>query len=472
MKSYKTLLFILLVIAALTVIAFVFPKEGIRIGSLTLRFPSVEQILVRENSAENDSLKIAEIAAIQERDSLLHTLQDTLDFYHNVVTLEEGRFYFPNDDPHFFAELYSTLKSAKSQKRIVRIMHYGDSQIEMDRISANLREFFQDRFGGGGPGLLPAIQTIPSVSVSQSSSENYSSYMAYGDGARTSEHCYGIMAKSYRMNGTNTFYARASNNSAAKEGVKKFSNIRVLFVDRGGNFSATLSNRATGYSNQQTSSSMGVQSFSWALDTPVTNISLTFSGSADIYGVFVDNGYGVNVDNIPLRGCSGTIFTQINDSLMSRALKQSDVGLIILQFGGNSMPGIYSEKSVQAYKERIVKQIQYFNRVAPYAKILFIGPSDMSKMVNGKMDSYPYLEETVEALKEAAVENGAAFWDMYSVMGGRQSMIAWHNNGLAGADYIHFTPKGAEKIGNILAASFESIFNYYDAEKAIEMSNN
>ena len=467
MKIYKILLFIVILFAVFAVIAVLFPKDGVKVGEVTLRFPSVEQILTK-NDAVSDSLKIAEIQQIRERDSLLTTLQDTVAFYRSVVATNEGRFYFPNDDIYFFSDLYKMLSSAKSQNRIVRIIHYGDSQIEMDRISANLREFFQGRFGGGGPGLMPAIQTIPSVSVYQRSSENYTAYMVYGDGSRTGDKSYGIMAKSYRMNGVNTFSAFATSNPLAKEGVKAFSDIKLLFVNRGGNFSATLSNRKSGYSESQNTDSRGVHAFSWHLDSTVTNFSISLSGNADIYGIFADNGSGVNVDNIPLRGCSGTIFTQINDSLMRQSLQLIDVGLIILQFGGNYMPSIYSQKAVDTYKEKIVSQINYFRRACPSAKILFIGPSDMSKRVNGQMDSYPYLEETVQALKEAAVENGAAFWDMYAVMGGRQSMIAWHNNGLAGADYIHFTPKGAEKIGNILSDSFKALFDFYDAETTLK----
>lgn len=467
MKTYKILIFILVLFAAFAALAVFFPKDGVKVGEVTFRFPSVEEILAG-GSDDNDSLKIAEIATIRERDSLLTTLKDTVAFYETVVSTQEGRFYFPDDDIHFFYDLYKMFSSAKAQNRIVRILHYGDSQIEMDRISSNLREYLQGRFGGGGPGLMPAIQTIPSVSVYQRSTENYTAYMVYGDGARTHDRSYGIMAKSYRMNGANTFSATASSNPLAKEGVKAFSDVTLLFVNKGGRFSATLSSRKAGYSEPQQSDVKGVQTFSWHLDSAVKNFSISLSGNADIYGIFADNGAGVSVDNIPLRGCSGTIFTQINDSLMRQSLQQLDVGLIILQFGGNFMPCIYSQKAVDSYKEKIVSQIQYFKRACPSAKILFIGPSDMAKMVKGHMDSYPFLEETVQALKEAAVENGAAFWDMFSVMGGRQSMIAWHNNGLAGADYIHFTPKGAEKIGNILSDSFGALFDFYDAEAALK----
>jgi lysophospholipase L1-like esterase len=39
---------------------------------------------------------------------------------------------------------------------------------------------------------------------------------------------------------------------------------------------------------------------------------------------------------------------------------------------------------------------------------------------------------------------------MYHAMGGKGSMITWRNKGLAGSDYVHFTRKGATKVGKLL----------------------
>ena len=41
-------------------------------------------------------------------------------------------------------------------------------------------------------------------------------------------------------------------------------------------------------------------------------VSINVSGTGDIYGVLMDTKNGVAVDNIPMRGCSGTIFTAMN----------------------------------------------------------------------------------------------------------------------------------------------------------------
>jgi len=66
-------------------------------------------------------------------------------------------------------------------------------------------------------------------------------------------------------------------------------------------------------------------------------------------------------------------------------------------------------------------------------------------------------------MKETALENGAAFWDMFSVMGGENSMIEWVQNQPAWAtsDYIHFTEKGAARIGELFYESFMIYYNFY-----------
>ena len=61
------------------------------------------------------------------------------------------------------------------------------------------------------------------------------------------------------------------------------------------------------------------------------------------------------------------------------------------------------------------------------------------------------------------MENGAAFWDMYQVMGGRNSMIKWvdHVPAWAASDYIHFTPTGAGRIADMFVQSFMNYYDYY-----------
>lgn len=463
MKSYKILIFIALIITTLGVICFFFPAEGIPIGNITLRFPSIEKILVRNQEPTRDLEKELQEKEIAIKDSTLKSLMDSVNFYQNIARTHITRFYFPNDDINYFNDLFAKMEKAKGNKEVIRILHYGDSQIELDRISSNLRKFFQDKFGGGGPGLLPIVKAVPTMSYSQYNSENFITYTTYGEGARNSDGDYGILAKSFQLNGTGTFSLTAMKNEDAGN-MRQYNHIRLLLNDKDGNFKAMLRDKTNKKDFEQSSTTKGLQILEWQLDTATSSFNLTMTGNARLYGVMADYGYGVSVDNVPMRGCSGTIFTKIKDSVLIKSYEMMNVGLIVMQYGGNSMPGM-TAKGVNAYAERIGAQIRYLKRMCPKAKILFIGPSDMSTMVNGNLQTYPHLPETVEALKKVTTENGAAFWDMYEVMGGENSMLSWVKSGWAGNDYVHFTTIGANKIGGLLVGSFSQIYDLFKMER-------
>ena len=100
--------------------------------------------------------------------------------------------------------------------------------------------------------------------------------------------------------------------------------------------------------------------------------------------------------------------------------------------------------------------------MAPEAKVIFIGPSDMANVDStGAVSSYSVLPEVVKTLREAANESGAAFWNMYDVMGGKNSMAKWVHSGLAGADYVHFTPAGAKKMAHMLYETLQFYYKFY-----------
>lgn len=459
MKAYQILIFILLVIITLGVVCYFYPKDGVTLGKTQIRFPSMEDVLVGQSVPD---VEIKEMDSVELKH--LNDLKDTLRQFKVALTEQTGHFYLPNNDVAFFDKIFARMSQAKGNQEVVRVLHYGDSQIEMDRISGNIRTFFQSTFGGGGPGLVPVIQTIPSFAVSQYASGALTLYASYGDGARCKGN-YGLMAKCYRLAGAATFGANASQHRETDSRVKKFSNITLLYNDHDGNFSATLKDRKGKYQQTCQNGQTGIHTCHWMMDTVSTSIQISMNGSADIYGIMLDNGYGVAVDNIPLRGSSGNQFTMITDTLLRSCYQQSNVGMIILQFGGNSVPSIYNQKSLDNYCSSINKQFHRIKRCYPNATLLFIGPSDMSTRKGGSFHTYPMLPQLIDSLKTIALRNNAAYWDLYEVMGGQNSMVAWVQNGLAGPDYVHFTPAGARKVGKILANNFATMYELYRTRK-------
>ena len=397
MKAREVLAFIAGVLALLGLLWLVTPADGVNLGPLNLRFASYQRTLrdAHEQKVDVDSVLMA------------------VESY------------------HFFDPVFRQMEGATDH--LVRVVHYGDSQIELDRISQDLREALQERFGGSGTGLFPALGNVPSASISKAASGSFAQYTMYGD-----------------------------------SGVKTFESVSVLY-GKGENLVVKAASGTDKPEPEVRKGDNGTTLLTWRFSQPVEKATLTFQGNAEIYGIGADGNAGVAVDNVPLRGCSGTIFTRISKPLMADSFSLTDTRLIILQFGGNMMPMIRGAKQIEPYQEQIAKQIAYFHEVAPQAKILFIGPSDMGKSVNGRVVTWPHLPELVDSLKATALRNDAAYWDLYRMMGGENSMAQWvrHNPPYAGPDYIHFTPAGAQKVGDALSRSFLTYYDFYTLRKTL-----
>ena len=463
MKAKEVLAFIAGVMALLGLLWLVTPADGVNLGPLNLRFASYQRTLrdAHEQKVDVDSV----LMAVESRFKME---ADTLSYYRRFFYENPDRIFLPGDDYHFFDPVFRQMEGATDH--LVRVVHYGDSQIELDRISQDLREALQERFGGSGTGLFPALGNVPSASISKAASGSFTQYTMYGDSTtqRAGHNRYGILAQVVQLTGSGTLTLRGTKNKNAREGVKTFESVSVLY-GKGENLVVKAASGTDKPEPEVRKGDNGTTLLTWRFSQPVEKATLTFQGNAELYGIGADGNAGVAVDNVPLRGCSGTIFTRISKPLMTDSFALTDTRLIILQFGGNMMPMIRGAKQIEPYQEQIAKQIAYFHEVAPQAKILFIGPSDMGKSVNGRVVTWPHLPELVDSLKATALRNDAAYWDLYRMMGGENSMAQWvrHNPPYAGPDYIHFTPAGAQKVGDALSRSFLTYYDFYTLRKTL-----
>ncbi len=462
MKLTGTLKFFAIVVAVLMVLCIVFPKDGIAVGGVTFRFPSLHKVFVHEQEKSMEQLLVKR----EERD--LSGVRDSIGECYHLLFDVQTRFWLPDDDVSCFDKFFAKAEKAQDQRRIVRVLHYGDSQIEQDRISCRLRERLQRSFGGGGPGMLPLRQPVPTISFNQSVTGAIQGLSTYGDSTfRRSNGNYGPMLRCWRLTGSATMSLYASNGNHVGERAGTFSSIRVLYNNRPGPLSVVMHNRKGPGDYAASDSRTGIGMLSWRIDTVTSSAMLTLNGTADIYGVLVDNGYGVAVDNIAMRGVSGHQFKMANLDQLTEAYRLLDIGMIIMQFGGNSVPYLKNEKTIDSYCQHLGEQIDYVRQACPDAVILFVGPSDMSTKVGGQLATYPMLPTVVERLREMANAHGAAYWSIYDAMGGRNSMVTWVKNGYAGSDYIHFSHKGARIMGDYLSDALLNVYELYKIRKQL-----
>lgn len=470
MRPIKTLIFVLSIILLLVAGWCFFPAEGVQVGDLTLRYPSYAEDVAGDQAEEVDVDAVMDEVKRSYEMAYSETLYDSLVFFRDYLKGNPNRIYLPNDDFMFFDTVFAQFEQARSEGKIYRVMHYGDSQIEMDRISSVLRQKLQELFGGSGPNMIPAIQPVATISVTQHAS-GLMRYIVFGDASthRAPHNRYGVMTQFGQVTGAGSVSFSQTNHSQAFENAKKISTVSVLLGKNSQGFTASLRCDTLVTEPKVLEACDSVTLVTWTLPVNVKKGTVSFKGNAEIYAVLLDGEAGVALDNVALRGCSGIIFTRINEATLRQSFDLLDTRLVILQFGGNRMPGIVGSKNIGSYMNELETQIGYLKQVAPQCRFLFIGPADMGKSYNGKMDTWKGLPELNDSLREMALRNDVAYWDMFNVMGGEGSMAQWvkHSPPMAGPDYVHFTFRGAQEIGGDLAKSFTTYYDFYKLRRRV-----
>ncbi|MGB1003929.1 MAG: hypothetical protein ACPGVC_06855, partial [Salibacteraceae bacterium] len=180
MKPIQTLLFLISVGILSLGLAVVTPKNGFEIGGIKLKFASLEK----------DSAYLAPVEKIEDVESFLEELEVEIDStaikdsirLANIARRQRlSKIQWNNDDRTSMKSLFEALsKTKRTKKTKVRIMHFGDSQIEGDRITGLIRSQIQKEYGGIGPGLIPIVKGVQNAAIKQTNSNNWNRFTLYG----------------------------------------------------------------------------------------------------------------------------------------------------------------------------------------------------------------------------------------------------------------------------------------------------
>jgi len=462
MKPVHTLSYIIIVLAVLALVSFSFPKQGVKIGKLELNFVNIPDLI------QPETIQYADIKGIINTDEAKNALsdlesnqtdksealeQDTLRYKADSLRRVTFPLQFPSGDRTL---LYPFFHSLDKKAKNVHILHYGDSQLEGDRISSYIRHKLQRRFGGFGPGLLAANPVIKqTMSVNQDYSSNWIHYALFGNHDSTLLHtpfgpmlAYGRFKPQLNIEVEDTALVKSwlsiSKSYMSFRETRKYNRFRLYYGDAGSGVQVKL------FANDSLASETILNqgnSNVWKInfDTLVSNVKLEFEGkrSPNIYGICLDSYTGVFVDNIPLRGSSGLEFTKNDLDQMSGIVADLNAKLIIMQFGVNVVPN--QRKSYKFYENWFFHQLIAVKQASGDVPVIVIGLSDMAHKDGDNYVSYPNVEKIRDAQKNAAFRANCAFWDMYEAMGGKNSMPAWvfAKPPLANKDFTHFNYKGS-----------------------------
>lgn len=439
MKPLHTFRLCALIIISLTMLSLIYPKNGVTILGQKLDFTNFRDFFYLEQIIYADiSSIISDTVTVKiEEEEMVELIPDSLSIQHTKASLK------------IFRGFYKKLAQAKD-KELIRILHYGDSQVEADRISGTLREKLQQQFGGSGVGIVPVTEISRARSNVFIDADNWQCTEVTSRNQKETGQC-GLWGNIFTAESPSIQASiKVKANSAAPELQRDITNVKLLCK---GDLVCSVK------SGDLYSESIHIEepdTFSVVLlqpgDTAFSGISFDFTAheNMQLYGVALDGENGVTVDNVSLRGSSGIEFTRMDSALLKQQIKELNTGMIILQFGVNVVPNLVKDYSY--YQKQFSSQLAMFRKLVPDVAILVIGVSDMSRKEKGEYVSYPNITKIRNAMKQAAFDNNCAYWDLYEVMGGQNSMPSWVKSkpALANKDYTHFNNRGAEIIGTKL----------------------
>lgn len=467
-KPFKIALFLIAVQAVLAAIVFGFPEDGIHLwGDYFVTFSKPTDFYPEKTRELEVISEVSEMYSLEEleEDTLLATSIDSSILQQALVVNDKERIIHPSDFENGLYSFYKKLSRIKTLSKPLRIMHFGDSQLEGDRISGVIRENLQTLFGGCGVGFIPISETNTGRLSVLKSENGWERYQVFGKGRKGHHSRYGFMGYYYKV-GKDTVVQKSAQIELRKnrryfKKAQNFEQISLLYANSAENVDYELKTDTGIVSKGNLIASKDVNRRIWQMNgfsTGKISLFLETVNSPDFYGVSLDCRKGVAVDNIALRGSSGTEFTKIDREYLSQQLKSLNVGLIIFQFGLNVVPS--ELKNYNFYERAMYRQLKLLKDILPDASILVISVTDACK---SEKESFANIDKVRDAQMRAAKRANCSFWDLYSVMGGELSMPGWvnANPSLAEKDFKHFNYRGAKVIGNKLFNAIISDYNDY-----------
>jgi len=346
---------------------------------------------------------------------------------------------------------------SQADKRKVRILHIGDSHVQIDIVTECLRNKFQKAFGYGGRGIV-----FPYRAANTHSSWYYRTF-SEGNWHNSKnidkeiKYDIGLSGVTIYTQDSNAWFKIVFPNQNLPDNF----NVLKLFVKKSPQ-SFDLKVKASSDKDTIFVSCYPLDNFPF-IEINLTKFADTISffvnkthadqSFFEFYGLIIESNKnsGILYSSVGINGAGyKSILLQ---SLFINQLKAYNPDLVIIDLGGNDF---YKTSFVYSYmEEMLLNIIQNIKLAAPEAAIII----NSSQNFYRRNINVPECAEFSKLIRNVSYKSGCAFYDYYNIAGGDKSMISWLDLGLAKKDKVHLTEKGyylkAELFFNAFLSSYQ-----------------
>ncbi|NDV60064.1 SGNH/GDSL hydrolase family protein [Bacteroides sp. 519] len=361
---------------------------------------------------------------------------------------------------------YEALNQIEDSARLVKVAVFGDSFIEADILTADLREMLQQQFGGCGVGYVDVTSSVygfrPTV---------IHSFKGWRGHAATDS-----MYFERSKQGISCRYSEPSDGAYVEyKGQSKYASlldtfdIATVYFHNKGNLRLSARINKEPDSTRVFAAAEGLQEMQLQGKIGSVRWRVNKTESAMFYGATLDGASGIAVDNFSLRSSNGTSLKNIPAQTLKEFNRVRPYDLIILQYGLNI--ATQSGKNYDYYQKGILATIDHLKECFPQAGILLLSVGDRDyRASGGEMRTMPGIKNLISYQEHIAAESRIAFWNMFEAMGGDGSIAEFVRSkpSKANLDYTHINFRGGKELAGLLYESLIYGKEQYDKRCAYE----
>ena len=334
---------------------------------------------------------------------------------------------------------------AQASSRTVRIAVLGDSFIEADIMTQDLRRLLQERYGGAGVGYMAMHSDFPGFRQSiRQSDRGWNQIdvrnMRRSDSLRTINNEYAVTQA-----GTVTYTG-----TDFDAGTQAWSRSRFVFLAK----DSAVVKMTTDAGEQVFDAEPSGMLQCVEVYGNTRSLEIECNGEVGALGAYLDGDAGRAGDCMSGRGHAGLPLRFLNPDMCGQLRNSIDYDLIILEYGTNAMTA--GQTNYESYAMAFRRAINKIQSLYPNADIMLLGVGDRGRKQGTAIVSMEECTGMTNAQRAAASETGIHFFDVRAAQGGSGAAAEWRRRGLMNADYIHINHEGGAVLADEIA---EALFN-------------
>lgn len=322
----------------------------------------------------------------------------------------------------------------------VRILHIGDSHIQADFFTGEVRRLLRQYLHD----TLPQRGLIFPFAVA--GSNNPTDFKSSATGSwQTLKSTDSHTTESLGVNGVALYTTdvKATIAIKIKSENSRFNRVRIFYSAKG-TFKPTISGDFSTPTGVEKSS----HEITFSLNSKVDSLTLAIvsakvHGELTLHGIMLEDTCSKFSYNVAgLNGASTTSFTRC--TMLQSEVKSINPTVVIISLGTNdAYAPSFSPTELECNMEELLATIQ---RSAPHARIVLTTPGDF--LAKGhRTTTRPQV--AAEAIIRIAQKHHLPVWNFYEAMGGQGSINTWRGKGLAAPDGLHLSKDGYKVQGQM-----------------------